>query len=115
MERVREKLRAKARGNKKSRQQQPGSEAGSSSSSSKAGRAGKAAGGGDAAVSSRTARSLAVLSVGSSLPIPASNTGHRLLLQLGWRGGGLGRKGDGIALPIAATYKLNSQGLGFAT
>jgi hypothetical protein len=109
MERMREKLRAKARGNKKSRKQPAVSAAGSGGKEERGGRAG----GGEVAVSSRTARSLAVSSVASSHPIPASNTGHRLLLQLGWRGGGLGRNGDGIALPIAATYKLNSKGLGF--
>ena len=57
-------------------------------------------------------RGMAVASLASAVPIPLSNAGHRLLLLLGWKGGGLGRKNDGIVAPVSATLKLNNKGLG---
>ena len=49
----------------------------------------------------------------SAVPIPVSNTGHQMLLALGWKGGGLGKKNDGRDQPVAAVVKLNMKGLGF--
>eukprot|EP00455_Lapot_gusevi_P014620 TRINITY_DN17326_c0_g1_i1.p1 TRINITY_DN17326_c0_g1~~TRINITY_DN17326_c0_g1_i1.p1 ORF type:complete len:122 (+),score=21.74 TRINITY_DN17326_c0_g1_i1:69-434(+) len=45
-------------------------------------------------------------------PIPASNVGNLMLRKLGWSGGGLGVRGDGIAEPIAVVLKNNKRGLG---
>lgn len=53
------------------------------------------------------------MAVGSAVPIPVSNTGHQMLLMLGWKGGGLGKKNDGRDQPVAAVLKMNSKGLGF--
>ena len=53
------------------------------------------------------------MAVSSAVPIPLSNTGHQMLLALGWKGGGLGKKSDGRDQPIAAVLKMNSKGLGF--
>ena len=75
-------------------------------------RAAKAVGTAVRDVSGRTGRALMASSLASSAPIPTSNTGHRMLLALGWKGGGLGVNGEGIAVPVAATIKLNSRGLG---
>eukprot|EP00899_Mesostigma_viride_P000313 jgi/Mesvir1/10282/Mv07826-RA.1 len=44
--------------------------------------------------------------------IPPSNIGHRLLLKMGWGGGGLGRRGDGIREPIRVDLKGERLGLG---
>ena len=60
----------------------------------------------------KAAKRVVGMASASAVPIPASNTGHQMLLLLGWKGGGLGKKNDGRDQPIAAVVKLNSKGLG---
>jgi GT2 family glycosyltransferase len=45
-------------------------------------------------------------------PIHENNIGHRLLLKLGWNGGGLGANEQGIVEPIAVTVRKKGQALG---
>ena len=61
----------------------------------------------------KTAKRMVGMVTSSAIPIPVSNTGHQMLLALGWKGGGLGKKNDGRDQPVAAVVKLNSKGLGF--
>ncbi|GAB4818470.1 hypothetical protein N2152v2_005516 [Parachlorella kessleri] len=44
--------------------------------------------------------------------IPAHNVGYKLLERLGWRGGGLGRAGTGIAEPVRVDASDNGTRLG---
>ena len=61
----------------------------------------------------KSAKRVVGMAVSSAKPIPVSNTGHQMLLLLGWKGGGLGKKNDGRDEPVAAVLKMNSKGLGF--
>ena len=61
----------------------------------------------------KAAKRMVGMATSSAIPIPETNTGHQMLLALGWKGGGLGKKSDGRDQPIAAVVKLNSKGLGF--
>lgn len=61
----------------------------------------------------KAAKRMVGMATSSAIPIPVSNTGHQMLLALGWKGGGLGKKNDGRDQPVAAVVKLNSKGLGF--
>ena len=40
------------------------------------------------------------------------NVGHRLLVGMGWTGGGLGRDGEGITEPVQALMRQSRAGLG---
>ena len=52
----------------------------------------------------------------STPEISASNIGHSILSNLGWESGqGLGSKGDGVQVPIAAVVKKDKTGLGATT
>ena len=44
--------------------------------------------------------------------IPESNIGNKLLKAMGWKGGGVGKKGTGIAEPINVESVINREGLG---
>jgi hypothetical protein len=44
--------------------------------------------------------------------LDASNVGHKLLQMMGWTGGGLGRKQEGIAEPVALKTVFRREGLG---
>ena len=61
----------------------------------------------------KAAKQMVGMAMSSAIPIPVSNTGHQMLLALGWKGGGLGKKNDGRDQPVAAVVKLNMKGLGF--
>ena len=61
----------------------------------------------------KTVKLMVGMATSSAVPIPVSNTGHQMLLALGWKGGGLGKKNDGRDEPVAAVVKLNMKGLGF--
>lgn len=47
--------------------------------------------------------------------IKADNIGNRLLRKMGWKGGGLGRDGEGIAEPIRVKEQFSREGLGMDT
>ncbi|XP_028816213.1 NF-kappa-B-repressing factor isoform X2 [Denticeps clupeoides] len=44
--------------------------------------------------------------------IKEDNIGNQLLRKMGWKGGGLGREGDGIAEPIRVKEQFSREGLG---
>ncbi|KPP68212.1 NF-kappa B repressing factor-like [Scleropages formosus] len=44
--------------------------------------------------------------------IKEDNIGNQLLRKMGWKGGGLGREGDGIAEPIQVKEQFSREGLG---
>jgi len=50
---------------------------------------------------------------GNAAPISSENIGNRLLRGMGWSGGGLGVKKQGVEDPIQATVKNNRFGIGF--
>ncbi|XP_034037675.1 NF-kappa-B-repressing factor-like [Thalassophryne amazonica] len=47
--------------------------------------------------------------------IKEDNIGNQLLRKMGWKGGGLGREGDGIAEPIRVKEQFSREGLGMDT
>ncbi|KAL4631588.1 NF-kappa-B-repressing factor-like isoform X1 [Arapaima gigas] len=47
--------------------------------------------------------------------IKEDNIGNQLLRKMGWKGGGLGREGDGIAEPIQVKEQFSREGLGLDT
>lgn len=47
--------------------------------------------------------------------IKEDNIGNQLLRKMGWKGGGLGRDGDGIAEPIRVKEQFSREGLGMDT
>ncbi|XP_034037673.1 NF-kappa-B-repressing factor-like [Thalassophryne amazonica] len=47
--------------------------------------------------------------------IKEDNIGNQLLRKMGWKGGGLGREGDGIAEPIRVKEQCSRKGLGMDT
>ncbi|XP_061581675.1 NF-kappa-B-repressing factor [Cololabis saira] len=47
--------------------------------------------------------------------IKEDNIGNQLLRKMGWKGGGLGRDGDGIAEPIKVKEQFSREGFGMAT
>ncbi|XP_043909895.1 NF-kappa-B-repressing factor [Protopterus annectens] len=47
--------------------------------------------------------------------IKEDNIGNQLLRKMGWRGGGLGKEGEGIAEPIAVKEQFTREGLGLIT
>ena len=50
----------------------------------------------------------------ASKAIPASNIGNKLLMKMGWTGGGVGKEGNkGIAEPVSAVGVIKRSGLGF--
>jgi Domain of unknown function (DUF4187)/G-patch domain len=62
-------------------------------------------------------KSIAALSVelrdqGLATPIASTNPGFQLLVKLGWKRGGLGKDGSGIAAPVAASLKQGRAGIG---
>ncbi|XP_052863566.1 NF-kappa-B-repressing factor-like [Anopheles cruzii] len=48
----------------------------------------------------------------ADLKIDTSNVGFQLMQKLGWKGGSLGTRNDGIVDPIAAQIKIGRKGLG---
>ncbi len=44
--------------------------------------------------------------------IPESNIGSKLLRAMGWKGGGVGKEGTGIAEPVKVEAVINREGLG---
>ena len=48
----------------------------------------------------------------TSEAIPESNIGNKLLKAMGWKGGGIGKEGTGIAEPVNAEAVINREGLG---
>lgn len=44
--------------------------------------------------------------------IGESSVGHKLLQKMGWSGGGIGKKGTGIAEPVQVDQVIRRQGLG---
>jgi len=50
---------------------------------------------------------------GVAKPLDTSNLGNVMLSKMGWNGGGLGKDGQGIPLPISVIVKNNKKGLGF--
>jgi len=47
------------------------------------------------------------------LPIPETNTGHQMLVSMGWKPGeGLGAHGQGIQDPILTTVRKKRSGFG---
>jgi hypothetical protein len=48
----------------------------------------------------------------NSQPVGEDNLGHRMLVKLGWQGGGLGSEGQGIAEPISVVVRGIRRGLG---
>jgi hypothetical protein len=44
-----------------------------------------------------------------------SNFGWRMLREMGWQGGGIGKSGTGIAEPVLAVYNPRRRGLGAAS
>ena len=48
----------------------------------------------------------------TSEAIPESNIGNKLLKAMGWTGGGVGKKGTGIAEPVNVEAVINREGLG---
>ncbi len=48
----------------------------------------------------------------NSEAIPDSNIGSKLLKAMGWKGGGVGKKGTGIAEPVSVESVINREGLG---
>ena len=48
----------------------------------------------------------------TSEAIPESNIGNKLLKAMGWKGGGVGKKGTGIAEPVNVEAVINREGLG---
>lgn len=49
-----------------------------------------------------------------SLKLTESNKGFQMMKMLGWSGGSLGIKGDGIEQPISVEVKVNRFGLGLS-
>ena len=49
---------------------------------------------------------------GLDAAIGADNMGHQMLQQMGWREGGLGARGTGIAEPIDVRQQQSNQGVG---
>eukprot|EP01103_Thecamoeba_quadrilineata_P005213 TRINITY_DN15039_c0_g1_i1.p1 TRINITY_DN15039_c0_g1~~TRINITY_DN15039_c0_g1_i1.p1 ORF type:complete len:483 (+),score=153.05 TRINITY_DN15039_c0_g1_i1:97-1545(+) len=45
--------------------------------------------------------------------IPDDNIGARMLREMGWQGGGLGAKQEGMQIPIDLVVKIDKYGLGF--
>eukprot|EP01117_Protostelium_nocturnum_P002616 TRINITY_DN1339_c2_g1_i2.p1 TRINITY_DN1339_c2_g1~~TRINITY_DN1339_c2_g1_i2.p1 ORF type:complete len:760 (+),score=339.58 TRINITY_DN1339_c2_g1_i2:192-2471(+) len=50
-----------------------------------------------------------------ALPIDDSNLGKKLLLMMGWSGGGLGSQGQGIVNPVGAIVRKKNSGLGYSS
>ena len=50
--------------------------------------------------------------VKTSEAIPESNIGNKLLKAMGWKGGGMGKTGTGIAEPVSVEGVINREGLG---
>lgn len=48
----------------------------------------------------------------SNSAIPDSNKGKKLLLKMGWTGGGIGKDGTGIEEPVSMQKIINREGLG---
>ncbi len=48
----------------------------------------------------------------SAAAIPDSNIGSKLLKAMGWKGGGVGKDGTGIAEPVKVESVINREGLG---
>jgi hypothetical protein len=46
-------------------------------------------------------------------PLDEKNIGNKLMRAMGWSGGGLGAKSEGIVDPVAAVYRKKKTGLGF--
>uniref|UniRef100_A0A182J9N6 Uncharacterized protein n=1 Tax=Anopheles atroparvus TaxID=41427 RepID=A0A182J9N6_ANOAO len=44
--------------------------------------------------------------------LDSSNIGFQLMAKLGWKGGSLGTRGDGIIDPVSAQLKNGNQGRG---
>lgn len=53
----------------------------------------------------------AVVGAGAAA-VGEENVGHRLLVGMGWSGGGLGREGEGIVEPLQAFLRHSRAGLG---
>ena len=49
---------------------------------------------------------------GLSKPIGEDNIGNSLLKKMGWDGGSLGQRGDGILEPIGIHIKRDNKGIG---
>ncbi|CAG5989539.1 NF-kappa-B-repressing factor isoform 1-T2 [Menidia menidia] len=49
------------------------------------------------------------------MEIKEDNIGNQLLRKMGWKGGGLGRDGDGISEPIKVKEQFSREGLGMDT